>query len=72
MRGRHKAKNKQKVVAVRLPYDERHLTEISQSNRNHIPISVNEHSFENCIHHVLNLVLIFLKLEDGHKVMGFQ
>lgn len=51
---------------MRLQDDERHLGEMSV-NRNHIPISVNEHSFEDCVHHVLNLVLIFLKLEDKHK-----
>jgi len=28
-----------------------------------IPISVNKHSFEDGVHHVLDLVLIFLELE---------
>lgn len=33
-----------------------------------LPISVNKHSFENCIHHVFNLVLIFLKLQKENTV----
>lgn len=33
----------------------------------HIPISVNKHSFENCIHHVFNFILVFLKLKDRER-----
>lgn len=67
------------LVAIRLKYDLRLLSKISQStysmqnqSRIHIPISVNKHSFENCIHHVFNFILIFLKLKDKQKVILFK
>lgn len=41
------------------------------NNEIYIPISVNKHSLENCIHHVFNFILIFLKLEDKNKVIIF-
>lgn len=35
-----------------------------------IPISVDKHSFENGIHHVFNLVLVFLELKSNATTLA--
>lgn len=50
--------------------NKRELDAVKLKSRSHIPISVNKYSFENGIHHIFNLILIFLKLEDKYKQLN--
>lgn len=44
----------------------------SSCSKSRIPVSVDENAFENGVHHVFNLILIFLKLLENHMETMIQ